>query len=499
MANTFVVSRNHLIFGLCLPLAVLLGYLLAEPMESSSLAVVVMVLSVLVVPVLMRWHHLLLVLCWNATICPQFLPGRPDLWMAMGFTSLLFAVLGRAVNPNRKFLHVPALTWSLASLLVVVFCTAYGTGGIGVHALGSSTYGGKGYFFLLAAVVGYFALTSQVIPRRHAPLYVALFFLSGLTSMISTLAYLAGPGASFLYDFFPPNVEASSTEMPLALGGSGVRMSGLMQAGFAVFYFLLARWGVTGLFDLGRPWRLALLLGAGFVSMYGGFRSAVMFQLVIFAFLFWIEGLWRTRYLALTLGVGLAAAAVFLPFADRMPLSVQRAVSFLPVKVDPLVKQSAQVSTEWRLEIWKNVWPDVPRYLFKGKGYALDPHELYGTWDNAVRGYARSTEVAAMAGDYHNGPLSVVIPFGIYGVAAFVWFLAAGVRVLLQNYRCGDPELRTINGLLLSLFVTRIIFFFFVFGALYHDLFQFTGLAGLSVALNGGVRRPDPEVEPAAS
>ena len=37
MANTFAVSRNHLIFGLCLPLAMLLGYLLAEPLESSSL------------------------------------------------------------------------------------------------------------------------------------------------------------------------------------------------------------------------------------------------------------------------------------------------------------------------------------------------------------------------------------------------------------------------------------------------------------------------------
>ena len=32
MASTFAVTRNHLIFGLCLPLAVLMGYVLAEPL-----------------------------------------------------------------------------------------------------------------------------------------------------------------------------------------------------------------------------------------------------------------------------------------------------------------------------------------------------------------------------------------------------------------------------------------------------------------------------------
>src|SRR5436309_14676716 len=128
MANTFVVSRNHLIFGLCLPLAVLLGYLLAEPMDSSSLAVVVMVLAVVSVPVLMRWHHPLLILCWNATINPAFLPGRPYLWMVLAFVSLFFAVLNRAVSPGHQFIQVPALTCSLAFFAAVIVVTASLTG-----------------------------------------------------------------------------------------------------------------------------------------------------------------------------------------------------------------------------------------------------------------------------------------------------------------------------------------------------------------------------------
>ncbi len=44
MANAINIPKTHLIMGLSLPLAVLLGYFIAEPMELGSLAVVVFVL-----------------------------------------------------------------------------------------------------------------------------------------------------------------------------------------------------------------------------------------------------------------------------------------------------------------------------------------------------------------------------------------------------------------------------------------------------------------------
>ena len=50
--------------------------------------------------------------------------------------------------------------------------------------------------------------------------------------------------------------------------------------------------------------------------------------------------------------------------------------------------------------------------------------------ESIFRGFGALWEGAAMAGDYHNGPLSVLIPFGIWGLAAFVWLLVAGARFL---------------------------------------------------------------------
>jgi len=142
--------------GLCLPLAVLLGFFLAEPMDSASLTVVLMVLGVLSVPLMMKWHHPLLVLSWNALIVPQFLPGRPALWMMMAVGSLFFAMLNRSVRATNKFIYVPSLTKSLLFFLGVVVATALMTGGLGFKALGSEHFGGKGYYFIFAAIAGYF-------------------------------------------------------------------------------------------------------------------------------------------------------------------------------------------------------------------------------------------------------------------------------------------------------------------------------------------------------
>jgi O-antigen ligase len=112
--------------------------------------------------------------------------------------------------------------------------------------------------------------------------------------------------------------------------------------------------------------------------------------------------------------------------------------------------------------------------------------------DSAFSQYQVENRAATIAGDYHNGPLSVIIPFGIWGVLAFLWFLIAGVRVLWRNYRHGDLELRILNTYLLSTFLVSIITFTFVFGAISTGLVAFTGVLGLSVALNGGVATPPP-------
>jgi hypothetical protein len=318
---------------------------------------------------------------------------------------------------------------------------------------------------------------------------VALFFLAGLTAIVSNLAFVAGPGFYFLYELFPVELAFGQARSQGVVGENITRISGFTQMAPAIYSFMLARYGIRGVFDLSHPWRMVLFMTAPFASLFGGYRTAIVLFGLTFVILFLAEGLWRTRFLWIALFGGVLMAGVFLPFVDKMPLSVQRTLSFLPIDVDPWARHSAQASTEWRLEMWRTILPDVPKYLFKGKGYALNPQELFMATASARNSAAGSAELSVLAGDYHNGPLSVVIPFGIYGLAAFIWFLGAGVRVLYRNYRHGDPELQRINTFLFASFVTHIVFFVFIYGAFYSDLYRFTGLLGLSVALNGGARQ----------
>jgi len=498
MANTTInIPKPHLIMGLCLPLAVLIGYLLAEPLESGSLAVVIFVFSVLAVPILLKWHHSLLVIFWNATINPFFLPGRPYLWMILAMISLLLAVLNRATDPHFRFILVPSVTRPLLIFFGVVILTCMITGGFGLRVFGSSTYGGRNYIYLVIGIAGYFALCSKRIPLESASFFVGLFFLAGVTSIVSNLAFLGGSGFYFLYQLFPPEFaldQASAGDS--VMDNPMVRLSGLTWAAQAIYCFLLARYGVKGIFNLASPWRLVIFAGTLFASLFGGYRSALILMGMTFIILFSVEKLWRTGLMVVLLvGTVLAGTGLVL-FASKLPLSVQRSLSFLPIHVDQIARDSAIASTEWRLQMWRRVLPELPQYLLKGKGYALDPNELFMASHSRLGG---SEEGAMYAGDYHNGPLSVLMPFGLFGTLALLWFFYRGTGLLHHYCRFGDPALSRINAFLFALFLARILSFLLISGSIYSDLFSFTGLLGLSVSLNGRPGLPSVSEEAAAT
>lgn len=499
MANTFVATRAHIVWGICLPLAILVGYMLADAGDSSSLGVLVLVGAVLCVPLVLRWHHPLLILAWNAAIWPSFFPGAMALWMPLSLVTLVFGVLSRATNPTHKFLCPMPLTISVLTLAFVALATMIVTGGLGARVLGSAKHGGKAYFFIFFAIIGFFALASQRIPPKRAMLFAGLFFISGITEAASDMIYMVGPKAYGLFHIFPVANAYYLAVAEASYGtGASLRIGGFGLASVAVVMGMLAMYGLRGLLDIRRPWRGMFLAAAIVIGTYSGFRSMLIMCLLAIAVLFFWEGLYKTRLMffvvSVTVGLGLFLAV----YARELPIQIQRAVSFLPLDVEPAVRQDAQNSVEWRVDMWRNILPEVPQYWFMGKGYLINATDLAMGYESQVRGFGSQWEAAALAGDYHNGPLSLVVPLGGLGAAAFIFFLVMGGRALYQNYRYGPEELRTINRFLLAYFFVRIVHFVLIFGSFYLDLFVFTGMIGLSLSLNGGVQRPvtAPETEP---
>jgi hypothetical protein len=492
MSNAFSLFRSLIIYAVCLPLAISLGYLLATPDDFVSFAMVTLVLVSLALPLFLRWHHPLLVLTWNMAATAFFLPGSPSVWLVVCGISLTISVLQHALNKNQKFIHVPSLAWPLIFLALVVLVTAKLTGGIGIRSLGGHNMGGKRYIYLLAGIAGYFALTARQIPPQRVKLYVGMFFLGALTTVLGSLAVVLPSSFWPVFALFPPDsagTEALWSDQVISPLNVISRSSGLVAAGMAVFAVMLALYGTAGLSDFKKPWRWLVLLVAIFGSLYGGFRSAIPFYFVTLAVLFYLEGPARSRLLPALVLIAVLGAAIALPFASKLPLSVQRSISFLPfIEVDPLAAQDAEFSTQWRWDMWTEIWPEVPQHLLLGTGYSLDGQQLEMLLSGMTRGLNPAAG-AILSGDYHSGPFSVILPFGIFGVIAVLWFFWAAIKVLYQNYKFGDPENLRINRFLFAYFVVKVIFFFVVYGSLYSDMAVFAGLAGLSVAINGGMRK----------
>ncbi len=495
MSNQFNVVRGLVIYGTCLVLAIFLGILLATPENRETLMVVGLVFGVLALPLVMRWHHPLLVLSWNLSAVAFFLPGDLQLWMLMTGVSLGISIFQRALNRGIKFMSAGSVILPLIVLAVVVLGTAHLTGGISFRAAGSGTYGGKRYLMVLLGIVGFFALIARRIPVADAGRYVGLYFLAGITAAIANLVTVVNPSYYFIFLLFPPDLTAFQEAGNLTGRNIG-RLGGLGAAASYIFYFLLACYGIRGLAGLRNFWRSSLLILLVILGLLGGFRSILISMILVFAFVFYFEGLLRTRYLPILIVGLIMVAAVVLPFMSQLPLSVQRTFSFLPIRVDSVVAADAQDSTEWRLRMWKLLLPEVPNYLWLGKGYAIRGDDLELAQNLVMSGRGDTAEVAMLAGDYHSGPLSVIIPFGIFGALAFLWFLGASGWAFYRNYRYGEPELKRINTLLLACFLMRTVMFFGVVGALNYDLFAFTGLIGLSISLNGGIKTPPVKTTP---
>ena len=487
MNNYSALLRSFIIFSVCVVLAVFLGFMVPGQLSYQSLFIYGMLGTLLISPVLLRWHYPLMLLSWNMAVVVLFMPGRPQVCLPMIGVSLIISILRRMISRENQFIQVPQIIWPLVFMLAVVIFTAE-MRGFGVRALGSNVYGGHRYFYLVSAILGYFALSAKRIPPERINLYLGLFYLGGITAVAGDIIPLLPHAAGFLYYVFQPNFTFFRAAAP---GVEATRLEGTRTMCLMIFSFMMARYGIRGMFLSRKPWRW-MIFGSFFIlGLAGGFRGYIISCGLLFTIQFFLEGLYKTRLMALFTVAGIFGALALIPLSDHLPYSFQRAITFLPYKVSNQARMEAQASWDWRVEIWQALLPQIPGYLLLGKGYTISPQDydfVMGP-EAAVKTTFAQNDPSALAEDFHSGPISIVIPFGIWGCIAFVWFIAAGTWVVYRNHRYGDPALNRINTFLLAAFVGQTIYYIFGFGDLSGDMFTFNGLLGLSIAINNGVRR----------
>jgi hypothetical protein len=389
-------------------------------------------------------------------------------------------------------------------MLGVVLLTADLTGGFGLRSFGSDVYGGKKYIYLIIGILSFFAFSARPVPKKYAKWYITLYFIGGIFNVIGDVYPFVPSFLRFIYAVFPPNGTTMGAEGAVGQDWQlGVtRLSGIASAGGAVFYLMLARNGIRDNLFTGKIWR-PVVLGLMFILVFlGGFRSSIAAMLIVVGLLFFLERLYQTGLMLVVVMGGLMGGALIIPLASHLPYTFQRALAFLPLDITSQARMDAEATTEWRLDMWAALLPEVPKYLLLGKGYAFSSEtfdESMGANATFVHTIDASQDPLALSSDFHSGPLSVILPFGIWGVLGWLWYLVAGYWVVWRNYKYGDPELRHINIFFFAYFICKVLVFLFIFGAFQDDVGGFAGIIGLSVAFNHGVMgsRPVPKANPA--
>jgi hypothetical protein len=489
MNNTSAVLRSLITFAVIVPLALLFGYLMTGPLDFSALLLIGIVASILAFPLLLRWHYGLLLFSINTSMAIFFLPSHPPMWLGMIPLSFVITILHRALSKDAQFIHVPQVTWPLLFLIAVVCFTAKMTG-MGVRVLGSDVYGGKRYIYLLCGILAYFALVARRIPPERAKWCIGLFFLGGLTNIIGDLLPYVPKWSYFIFWLFPPE----GYDLATGLDPDAVRFAGVYRSVGFIVTVMLAIYGIRGIFSAGKYWRMILFCILFPVGLFGGFRTYIVVFGMLFLVQFFLEGLHRTRLFPQLAVAGIVMMIAIIPLTPKLPYSVQRTLSVLPLplQIDPAAQNNAQESWDWRIKIWQGALTQVPEYFWLGKGYLISPLDFNFVmgWDASIHSQFAENEGLALSDDFHNGPLGVIIPLGVWGAVGFLWFLFAAAYVYYYNYRYSPPSLQTINTFLLAYFITKALFFLFLFGSFYTDMLQFAACVGLSVSFNGGVCRP---------
>ena len=493
MTNPAVAMRMLITYAICIPLAILVGYLLTNPLDYGTLGFLGLIVALVFSPIFIKWHYPILVFGLGCPMYVFFLKGNPPLWQVVTIISFGIAIIERTLSSERRFISVSSITWPLVFIGTMALFTAQLTGGIGLNALGSQVAGGKKYITLFIGIAMFFALTSRTIPKDKRNLYIALFWLAGTPAFLSDLFPVLPSPLNYINLLFPPSATADFNLGTTRLGAFATTASVLAS-------FMLVKLGLRGIFTSVKPWRVVLFLLLLSLTLLGGFRLAVIGYMMTFGLLFYLEKLYKTRMLLVFLMGAALGLALLVPFSNKLPTTYQRALSFIPfLEWDTQTKLDAEGSTEWRYKMWHDLWPQVPQYLLLGKGYAFSQLELqesmgHGVFANGIAAQLdASQDSLALSGDYHSGPLSTLMPFGIWGGIGMLWLMAACLRIHYRNYKYSLSELKTVNSFMLASCIVHIFSFFFLFGSFSNDVGEFAKQVGLCIALNGGVLGPKPQ------
>ncbi|MGC6426478.1 MAG: hypothetical protein ACON5H_05715 [Akkermansiaceae bacterium] len=309
----------------------------------------------------------------------------------------------------------------------------------GVAALGTNQVGGRAYFEVAITAAGwlFFSGLKADIKQWNFVIFLSIMLSIGISSMhvlvfyVPAIAVVTGPTIGIWGSYV--------SELKGEVGpdeGEADRKKPLAYMGKSLSSWLVYK--ISPLRALFKPnWMVVMLcaLAAGAMS---GFRSEVASIGLTFAvaigFYHGFKGIITASFISVLAISGL----LIISTAISLPPNIQRALSFLPGQWDKNIVRDTEVSTDWRVDMWKEALysRDHIKNKLIGDGMGMSQKDfetqqhLKATQTMGVGGFDIQQEYFLISGNYHSGPVSTIKTIGYLGFSLLVVaFIAVIVKV----------------------------------------------------------------------
>lgn len=455
-----------------LGLIVVTVYLCFRAVISGSMFYIALVLALPVMIYFINNPRALLIAVFFTFSANLVVPGMPhNLTLAqVGIAGIVLLGVAQKIIEKESSKRKELSDRILVAMLLVVVMTMM-IRGSGIRMLGSNQWGGTHYITILAGGAFYLVAPKFRFTPKNIKTLVILVLIGSFLPALAQILFLVTHGrfyhlyylmgySDIQYVADSMQVTSSPTFITRLTSFSGIAVA-LLPVAFVIRYRSTT----------GRLVQAAILASVFLLALLSGGRSAIMAVLATSLGMGYLvmKKTSRRKYVAVILAAGFVVFLGLISFADRLPLSAQRALSWIPyIHISSIASVDAQNSTLWRLDLWKYAWEEVPRYVLVGKGFCFDPAFMDSMSLRMDTGYG-----AFLVHNYHSGPLTLLLDLGVFGLIFWVAFI---VRVLYENLRA----IQWINakGLdrryyyyLLAAYAWTIVSFLFVYGDVSSILF----------------------------
>lgn len=471
------------VIGVC---ALMIGFYLASNVFTLALGIIA-IAWLFLLPYhanLSAW--LSLTTYTSALILPYF-PGRPYLWefaALLGWSGLIILISFRKFSPDagevlrrHRWLFLGIIGYC-AVLMITMFYR-----GVGLRIIGSDQMGGRFYFQQFScAIFPILFILLKINEKTLLKLFIIQCLLTS-TFFVSDFVFASGKAAGlwFILNFFELPGDAANFERMAQMGGIR-RYQSLNIVSQGLIFLILVFHNLRDFFSRKGVYLIPLTIMFFSMGLLSGHRYLSLILIVAFFFIAFTQKFYRFTDIALVGAVMLLGLVIVIANIQRMPLSAQRALSYIPgVKINSMARSDSSGTLETRRLLRDAGTRLIPEYVWMGRGFGMPNQDFSHLWDPT------QVTIHVNQGRFYNGFIGLMVNTGLFGTIFMTLFLGSGSLVAwrlikyLRIYGVHDNFSR-VTCIVASTWMANIIAFFIFHGDAEYAMKTFSLQIGMMLA-----------------